>query len=429
MRTRHWPLVFLCSVCLGGAQEVFAAGINRPFPQHTTYHVGSIKPNNVNQAAMDTSVKRFYDAWKARYLVTVPGISPTQKYVFYNKEGYSSPSNAVSCSEGHGYGMLITVFMAGYDPEAKSNFNSLYRFSKAHPSVHHPALMAWQQVKIAGAIVDNPDGGNDSATDGDLDIAYALLLADQQWGSAGSINYGAAARTCIRAIMSKEVNQSEGIMKLGDWAANADPKYGQATRSSDFMPSHFKIFAAFDPAYASKWNHVFDKTRSIVNYQYLSGGSKSTGLMPDFFRKNASGHYVPVSGNFLEDEHDGDYDYNACRTPWRLAMDYLIGGRDTLKYQLTVLNSWIKAKTSGAPLKVKAGYYVRNGPNGSAYVDYNDLCFECPFAVSAMISSGNQAWLNALWSSMISKHPIAAEGYYGNTLKMLVMIVVSGNWW
>ena len=34
---------------------------------------------------------------------------------------------------------------------------------------------------------DEP-GGTDSAFDGDCDIAYALLLADAQWGSAGAID-------------------------------------------------------------------------------------------------------------------------------------------------------------------------------------------------------------------------------------------------
>jgi len=34
-----------------------------------------------------------------------------------------------------------------------------------------------------------PPGDFDSAADGDLDIAYALLLADRQWGSCGTVNY------------------------------------------------------------------------------------------------------------------------------------------------------------------------------------------------------------------------------------------------
>jgi len=46
----------------------------------------------------------------------------------------------------------------------------------------------------------------DSATDGDLDIAFGLLLADAQWGSSGAIDYHQAARDVI-ADMRDEVRQ------------------------------------------------------------------------------------------------------------------------------------------------------------------------------------------------------------------------------
>ena len=45
--------------------------------------------------------------------------------------------------------------------------------------------MAWQQAIINDEIVDV--NGVDSALDGDMDIAYSLLLADKQWGSDGRL--------------------------------------------------------------------------------------------------------------------------------------------------------------------------------------------------------------------------------------------------
>lgn len=78
--------------------------------------------------------------------------------------------------------MLITAYMAGHDADAQTYFDGLYRFYKAHPSSIDPALMAWQQAKdSSGNIVDT--SGSDAATDGDMDIAYALLLADKQWAA------------------------------------------------------------------------------------------------------------------------------------------------------------------------------------------------------------------------------------------------------
>ncbi|TPG71663.1 hypothetical protein EEL32_10680 [Brevibacillus laterosporus] len=104
---------------------------------------------------MDYDVRRIYDEWKARYLTKNPKESD-QYYVFYNLEKTVEPENAVSSSEGHGYGMLATVVMAGHDSNAKTYFDGLYRFYKAHPSVYNSALMAWQQVKDSkGNIIDN----------------------------------------------------------------------------------------------------------------------------------------------------------------------------------------------------------------------------------------------------------------------------------
>ena len=49
-----------------------------------------------------------------------------------------------------------------------------------------------------GTMVDDKKDHTGSATDGDMDIAYSLLLADNLWGSHGKINYKEEA---IRSFM------------------------------------------------------------------------------------------------------------------------------------------------------------------------------------------------------------------------------------
>lgn len=171
-------LIFL--ITLTG--NIFSQAPSKPFPQHVTYTVGSIKPNIVTQTAMDKKVKSFYIKWKNRYLVN--GCAPDEYYVFYNFEGFADPPDAICVSEGQGYGMIITALMAGYDANAKIIFDGLYNYYKSHPSIIDPVLMGWQQTE---GCVNVPDA--DAATDGDLDIAYGLLLAHIQWGSGGAINY------------------------------------------------------------------------------------------------------------------------------------------------------------------------------------------------------------------------------------------------
>ncbi|WP_064745672.1 glycosyl hydrolase family 8 [Paenibacillus sp. UNC451MF] len=399
-----------------------AAGELKPFPQHTTYYSGTIKPNHVTQTQLDNDVKRIYDEWKARYLKQNPKASD-QYYVFYNLEGEADPANAVSSSEGHGYGMLAAVLMAGYDTNAKTYFDGLYKFYKAHPSVNNSNLMAWQQIKdSSGNIIDNPDGGNDSATDGDMDIAYSLLLADKQWGSSGTINYLNQAKSLINAIMAKDVNSSEWLLKMGDWASNSDTQYGKGTRLSDYMLSHLKAFQTATTD--ANWANVTTKSYSIINTLY-NNNSLSTGLMPDF-AVYSSGSYVPAPSQYLEDVNDGKYYYNSSRTPWRIPVDYLLTGDTRAIGQLTTLNNWVKTKTSSNPNNIISGYNL-NGTVISGETE-NSMAFVAPFAVSAMINSSNQTWLNSLWTKMANTST-SSIGYFENSIRLLVMITVSGNWW
>ena len=211
------------------------ASPRRPFPQHTKYAAGSIKPSHVTQAQLDEAALAFYRKWKAKYLV--PSLVPGQFYVRVDEEGAEKGPKKIAVSEGQGYGMLIVVFMAGTEPQAREIFDGLWRYARAHPSKIHPRLMAWKQVTGERTLRDDED----SATDGDLDIAQALLLADAQWGSAGAVNYREEARTLIGAIKQDEINAKTWTAKLGDWADAGSPMFF-TTRTSDFMPGHFRSF-------------------------------------------------------------------------------------------------------------------------------------------------------------------------------------------
>ncbi|NUU60310.1 fibronectin type III domain-containing protein [Paenibacillus sp. JW14] len=402
-------------------------GVHKAYPQHTSYVAGSIKPNHLTQAELDATVGRLYNEWKAKYLKQNP-YDPDQYYVWYS-DGDWFEDNEITVSEAHGYGMLITSLLAGHDPEAKKYFDGLYRYFRAHPSEINPDLMAWQQADTGKEIIDI--NGADSATDGDMDIAYALLLADSQWGSSGEINYLSEAKKVINAIMASDVNHSEWTLKLADWVSDNDPMFGNATRPSDFMLQHLKDFK--NVSGDVNWDRVADKTYSIINSLYENYSPKA-GLLPDFvYKDDKAGQYKPVSqkkwdtpdGYFLEFEHDGDYNYNSSRIPWRIGTDYLLTGDARAKGQLSTLNSWIRGTTDNDPKKIVAGYKL---DGTEAINDYADISFSAPLMVSAMIDSSNQKWLNQLWDYNAA---VSTEDdlYFGNNLRLLSMIAVSGNWW
>ena len=379
-----------------------------PFPYHVNYTKGSIKPNNQTQAQIDNEIKAFYNHWKSVYLKTGCG-DTTQYYVEY----INGP--AICVSEGQGYGMVITAYMAGYDSMAKTYFDGLYKWYTMHPSNINPLLMNWQQGVGCISI------GNDAATDGDLDIAYALLLADKQWGSSGKINYLEKALNIINAIKQSEIYSLVNSTQLGDWA-NGDHQFEDDSRTSDFMFDHFRSFqkATSD----ATWNNILNECYNLVD-SMQTNYSPVTGLLPDFI-EDCDGIPHPAAPNFLEGAEDGFYYYNACRTPWHLGVDYLTSGDVRAKKACDLMNTWLKNHTGNNINKIRSGYQL-NG-NDIAGNNYQDLAFMAPFAVGACVNSANQTWLNDLWTYIINE-PIGNSDYYGNTIKMLCMIILAGDYW
>ncbi|RXZ84924.1 licheninase [Paenibacillaceae bacterium] len=410
------------------------SGPNKSFPQHPQYAAGTIKPNHVTQADMDTVVQRLFQEWRAKYLKANP-YDATQKYIWYTdddpeaiEEEKDASGNVLfefkplTVSEAHGYGMMIIALMAKQDADTQADFDALYHYFRAHPSEINPQLMAWRQGDNGQAIVNV--SGADAATDGDMDIAYALLLADQQWGSGGDINYLAEAKKVIAAIMESEVYKKDWTLRLADWASSG--KYVGATRPSDFMLQHMKDYAIVTGD--SRWDLTVEGTYRVINDMF-ENYSPNAGLLPDFVVKDGQ-KFVPAEPHFLESKFDGDYYYNSARTPWRIATDYLVTGDQRAKKQLTTLNEWIRKKANNKPENIFSGYKLDGSAGLQAAVEeeYEDITFIAPFMVSAMIDSSNQQWLNDLWdySAAIDTEE---EIYFGNNIRMLSMIVVSGNWW
>src|SRR5258708_24993330 len=217
------------------------------------YPAGTIRPGG----DADGAVAAFYDRWKPAYLRADCG----GNYIFTGG-GTGALPGTVEVSEGHGYGMVIIPLMAGHDANAQKDFDALYTVFHKFGSINDPNLMSWsvqQGCKIPNGVGDFAD----SATDGDLDIAFGLLLADRQWGSTGAFNYLAEAKKVMASIKAHEVNPTTNLMMMGDWADIKAPYYagryvgttgpynGQephmnfyfGTRPSDYMIDHFRSFA------------------------------------------------------------------------------------------------------------------------------------------------------------------------------------------
>ena len=391
-----------------GVNLLYAQPALKPFPQHAIYFKGCIRPSHVSQKRLDDQVGTFYTQWKRRFVKNVPG--KAESYIWFEDAGKKQ-----CVSEGQGYGMIIVALMAGYDANAKLTYNNLFRYFKSHPSGKSKHLMAWAQ-NTAGKDLDNT-----SASDGDMDIAYSLLLADRQWGSNSAINYLAEAKAAINAIMEHEINHHTWSVLLSD-GVEAESKDYFDTRSSDFMPANFKAFetATHDP----RWDKVIDagyKLFSEMQEKY----SPDAGLIPDFI-VHVNKKPKPAPPHFLESPYDGYYNYNACRVPWRVGADYLLTGDERAKHVVGKINKWVRETTNNDTYNLSAGYTLAGNDIKGRY--FEALSFVAPFGVSAMVDGKNQVWLNKLWD-YLTGFKMKDYDYYDNTIKLLDMIIISENYW
>lgn len=386
----------------------------RSFPQHVEYASGSILPNHVSQSVMDGKVTAFYRAWKANFLRQ--GCGNGRYYAWLGPQNPIDEGRPISVSEMQGYAMMIVAYMAGHEPSARTIFNGLYNFYRDHPSQHSPDLMAWRQM-------DDCKSSNDpnSAADGDIAIAYALLLAHRQWGSGSTIDYRAEALSMIAAIRQHEMHPTSELIQMGDWVHPAYPLEYNAVRTSDFMPAMFKAFKRATGT--AEWPETIESSYRLLNTMQLNH-APVTGLVPDFI-VDATTKPSPAPAGFNGDYRAGTFAYNACRVPWLVGLDFLMSGEPRSKRFVQKLEDWITAETDGDIYQLYAGYEL----NGTPTVGYSYVCFTGAIGVGAMVDAKYQRWLNRIWDDVAITFVDQPTDAYGANLRLLYMLVMSGNWW
>jgi endo-1,4-beta-D-glucanase Y len=318
-----------------------------------------------------------YATWKARYLTSAGagGFLRVQ-----SPEEYAGDT----VSEGIGYGMLLAV-----SRNDRPTFDGLWRYAKSHLDPN--GLMYWR-INAGNVAV-----GLNSATDGDEDIAYALVAADKRWGG-----HNADARALIANILAYDIEPGTFVVRPTD-----DPSWGgsSTTNPSYFAPGYYKVFAAYTGD--ARWHQVADRAYAVLAaVSAASAGASRTGLQPDW--TDAAG--APVPGRSY------DYGYEATRLTWRLAMDGAWFCDARALAQLAKLNTFF----SGVGAKnIRDGYRLDGTPTGP----YHTAPFVGP-AAAAAITSPNAAYRKAMWAEAVNTtYPV----YYSDSLRLLSLLFISGN--
>lgn len=385
---------------------------SRPFPQPVATAAGQ-RPS-MPDAALTADLKAAYDAWLSRYVVwTRPGYDGAPRL----RVRVDTHARADTVSEGQGYGMLMTAWFAGHDPQAQVRFDGLWRYATDHRSEADGRLMDWHVPWDGRA----EPGGDDAAFDGDADIAYALLLADAQWGSTGLIDYRREAIQVMAGLADSALGPSSALPMLGDWVDPNGQTYNErTTRSSDWMPAHFRAFA-----FASgdgRWGRAVDAVHAAAQ-QAQTTWAPNTGLLPDFLVPDGATKLQPAPAGFLEGPHDGHWSYNAVRAPWRLGADAIYVGDPRAIAEVTAMSKWARASTGGQPARL-ASTYLLDGTAADGY-RWSSSLFQAGVMVATAVDPDGQPWLNAAWTSVAR----AREGYFEDTVSLLCLLTVSGRAW
>jgi endo-1,4-beta-D-glucanase Y len=354
----------------------------QPFPANKTYANGLMAAAKNSQDVTDS-----YATWKNNFVEACTNGRYRVKF----------DDRSQTVSEGIGYGMLLSAYMAD-----KTLFDGLWLYYK--DNVNGNGVMNW---KINGCSGTN---GQNGATDAELDAAFALIVADYQWTSAGTINYKNDAKTLIAAIKSHEVEANTFVLKPGDAFGGST-----LTNPSYFSPGYYRAFGSFTND-TSFWNSVASKAYSVINSN-LTQNNAVGGLVSDWC--DASGNYSSQAGNYAN--QGKGYTYDAARTPWRITVDYLWYGTTDAKTYSKKSSDFVRL-TLGGTANIKDGY----NQNGTLSGQWHNATFVGAFACAAM-GGDDQAHLNASYTDL--KNLNEPDSYFNHTLKTLYLLALTGNFY
>lgn len=217
----------------------------------------------------------------------------TFKSRFLTSEGriQDTGNKNISHTEGQGYGMLLAV--ANND---RDSFANLWNWTQKHLKNPQTGLFYWKYVPDA----TDPVADKNSASDGDVLIAWALLQAGQKWQNNAWLQ---ASDAIQRAIVAKEVITYAGhtVMLPGDRGFNKtsyvvlNPSYFLFPAWRDFAArSHLKV-----------WTNLIDSGMDLLPKMRFGDAALPT----DWVALNADGSVAPGIG------WPPRFSYDAIRVP------------------------------------------------------------------------------------------------------------------
>ena len=189
-----------------------------PFPQRQVDRERQMLPTQPEEE-LDKEVREAYRDWVSIYLL--PDAETGRAFLRTGVARNWMRYQVTATSFSQALAMLVSVLVAGEDPQAQAQFDRILGFCLSHSSANVPDLMSWQVM---------PDVVPGRRLDADLNaepwIAFALLAAQAQWGRSERFQYEILARRRLEALLS-----------LYQQAAQTEPQ------ALVYSPTFYQLFA------------------------------------------------------------------------------------------------------------------------------------------------------------------------------------------
>ena len=351
------------------------SAVTLPADYSTPYQFG-LYPQNAN----DQHVQTAYSAWKNAYL-TEEGAPEGALRVRRPR------NNDDTVSEGIAYGMLITAMM-----EDKEEFDQLYVYYNSFLDPN--GLMNWQVTSNQLVV------GHNAATDADVDIAYALLLAHRNFGDQ---EYLDEAKRLIGLIKTHMLEPGTLVLKPGDEFGGSD-----ITNPSYFAVSYFKVFA--EVMNDDDWNTATDVCYEIL----FKSWNETTGFVPDWC--NVEGQ----TGFFNNYANGGAwFFFDAARTPWRMALDRMWYDDERARTYCNAIANFVQET---GPTNIQGGYTL----DASQSSNFQSRVFTSCMALGVL--GADDQYFSLADQSYSASVTAGGSGYFDDTVRLICLLAQTGRY-
>lgn len=321
-----------------------------------------------------------------------------QSWFFYKRRFMEDDARVISnhyggsISEGQSYALLKSVWM-----EDRPTFDRAFQWTVRNMKRPGEHLFGWrwgwdEQTKTSRLLEAH------NATDADQDIAYALLLAWEQWRDPQYLDYAKGLIDDLWRVNVSKINDRY-YLNPGTWegfhqadALTLDPSY--------FAPYVYRKFAEYDTTH--DWRALAEDIYPVLEACTALTENK---LPPNWCSVNRRDNTIAFSD--VQGDGARNFGYDAFRVFWRMSMDDNLGSQQARAYlqnHPALLRYWAEHKM------LPEGFSPTGEPLSK---ETSGFALSAALAQSHQLSEDKSGEDKTFYDAMLGPH-YHAEGYWFN---------------